>query len=41
MFSLGARIEGDERIGHNPLFDINENALPYGTAILAESAIRF
>ncbi len=41
MFLLGARIEGDERIGHNPHFDINEKALPYGTAILTESAIRF
>ena len=41
MFSLGARIEGDERMGHNPLFDIDEEALPIGTAILAESALRF
>lgn len=41
MFSLGARIEGDERMGHNPRFDINEEALPIGTAILAESALRF
>lgn len=41
MFLLGVRIEHDERIGHSPLFDINENALPYGTAILTESAIRF
>lgn len=41
MFSLGARIEGDERMGHNPRFDIDEEALPIGTAILAESALRF
>jgi amidohydrolase len=41
MFSLGTRIEGDERIGHSSFFDINENALPLGTAILAESALRF
>ncbi len=41
MFSLGTRIEGDERMGHNPLFDIDERALPIGTAILAECALRY
>jgi amidohydrolase len=41
MFTLGTRINGDERIGHNPRFDIDERALPIGTAILAESALRF
>ena len=41
MFSLGTRIEGDERLGHNPLFDIDERALPIGTAILAEIALRY
>jgi amidohydrolase len=41
MFLLGARIEGDERLGHNPFFDIDESALPYGTAILSECALRF
>jgi amidohydrolase len=41
MFSLGTRIEGNERIGHNPLFDIDERALPIGTAILAESVLLF
>jgi amidohydrolase len=41
MFMLGARIEGDERFGHNPRFDIDERALPIGTAILAEAALRF
>ena len=41
MFLLGTRIEGDERVGHNPRFDINERALPIGTAILAESALSF
>jgi amidohydrolase len=41
MFSLGARIDGDERIGHNPRFDIDERAIPIGTAILAESALQF
>lgn len=41
MFSLGSRIEGDERMGHNSRFDIDEDALPIGTAILAETALRF
>lgn len=41
MFVLGARIEGDERFGHNPRFDIDERALPVGAALLAESALRF
>ncbi|MFH1906282.1 MAG: M20 family metallopeptidase [Chloroflexota bacterium] len=41
MFVLGARIEGDERFGHNPRFDIDERALPVGAALLAESARRF
>lgn len=41
MFVLGTLIEGDERIGHNPRFDIDERALPIGTAILAEAALRF
>lgn len=40
MFVLGTLIEGDERIGHNPRFDIDERALPIGTAILAETALR-
>ena len=41
MFGLGARIEGDERFGHSPHFDIDERALPIGTAILAQCALRF
>lgn len=41
MFSLGAKIEGDERSGHNPYFDIDEDALPIGTAILVESALGY
>lgn len=41
MFTLGTRIEGDERLGHNPRFDIDERALPIGAAILAESTLRF
>ena len=41
MFSLGTRIEGQTHYGHNPYFDINENALPIGTAIFTEAALRF
>jgi amidohydrolase len=41
MFLLGARIEGNERYGHNPHFDIDERALPIGSAILAGAASRF
>jgi amidohydrolase len=40
MFRLGCRIEGDERKGHNPHFDIDERCLPIGAAILAEAALR-
>jgi amidohydrolase len=41
MFSLGCRIEGDERQHHSPHFDIDEGCLPIGTAILAASALRY
>ena len=41
MFMLGALIKGDERVGHNPLFDIDEDALPIGAAILLDSIMRF
>jgi len=41
MFSLGAQITGDERVGHNPHFDIDEGALPIGTAILVEAALSY
>jgi metal-dependent amidase/aminoacylase/carboxypeptidase family protein len=40
MFGLGCKIEGDERKGHNPTFDIDERCLPVGVAILAETALR-
>jgi amidohydrolase len=40
MFRLGCRIEGDERMGHNPRFDIDERCLPIGVAVLAEAALR-
>lgn len=41
MFSLGARLDGSLRHAHSPTFDINEDALPVGTAIFVESALRF
>jgi amidohydrolase len=41
MFTLGTLIEGDERTLHHPRFDIDERALPIGTALLAETALRF
>jgi amidohydrolase len=41
MFSLGSLVEGDEREHHNSRFDINDNCLPYGAAILAEASLRF
>ena len=41
MFTLGVRIDEDRRQIHNPRFDINEDALPIGTAVLAETALRF
>jgi amidohydrolase len=40
MFLLGCRLEGEQRIGHNPRFDIDERCLPIGAAILAEAALR-
>jgi amidohydrolase len=41
MFNLGVRQPGQpSRYLHNPEFDIDENALPIGAAILAESALR-
>ncbi len=40
MFRLGCRIEGDERLGHHPRFDIDERCLPIGVAMLAEVALR-
>jgi amidohydrolase len=40
MFRLGCKIDGDERKGHSPTFDIDERCLPIGTAILTEAALR-
>ncbi len=41
MFTLGTRMDGDERQLHHPRLDLDERALPIGTAILAEAAMRF
>ncbi len=41
MFTLGTLIQGDERTLHHPRFDINEMALPIGTAILAEAVMQY
>jgi len=40
MFSLGCRIEGEQRAAHNPRFDVDERCLAIGAAILAEAALR-
>jgi len=41
MFFLGCRIEGDPRRHHDSKFDINENCMPIGAAILALTALKF
>jgi amidohydrolase len=42
MFSLGAATPGEPpRPHHNPHFDVDEDCLPIGTALLAETAMRF
>lgn len=40
MFRLGCQLDGDERRGHSPTFDLDERCLPVGVAILAEAALR-
>ncbi|MBU1662909.1 MAG: amidohydrolase [Chloroflexi bacterium] len=40
MFMLGCKIEGDTRRHHDPRFDIDENCMPIGAAIFAETALR-
>jgi amidohydrolase len=41
MFRLGCKLPGDERQGHNPNFDIDEDCLPIGVALLVETALSF
>jgi amidohydrolase len=40
MFYLGCEIHNDTRQHHNPRFDIDEECLHLGTAILTEAALR-
>ena len=40
MFSLGCKIEGDERRHHDPMFDIDEACLQLGAGVMAEAALR-
>ena len=40
MFLLGCRIEGDARRHHDPMFDIDEDCLPLGAAVMTEAALR-
>jgi amidohydrolase len=40
MFMLGAKFDDKNRAHHTPIFDISEDALPVGTAMLAEVACR-
>lgn len=39
MFTLGAKLDGIDRPHHRDNFDIDESALPLGTAILTQSAV--
>ncbi|MBE6184070.1 amidohydrolase [Bacillus ginsengihumi] len=42
MFFLGCRLQdGEQRDLHTPIFDIDENCLPMGVAILAQTALKF
>jgi amidohydrolase len=40
MFMLGAKFDDKSRPHHTPVFDISEDALPIGTAMLAEVTCR-
>lgn len=40
MFMLGAKYDDQSRPHHTPVFDISEDILPVGTAMLAEAACR-
>jgi amidohydrolase len=40
MFFLGCRVEGDTRRHHDPKFDIDEECLHLGTALMSETALR-
>lgn len=40
MFNLGVKLDDVHRPHHSPIFDISENSLHIGAAVLAETAIR-
>jgi len=40
MFMLGCKIEGDTRRYHDSRFDVDENCMPIGAAIFAETTLR-
>ena len=40
MFMLGAKFDDLDRPHHTPVFDIHEDVLPTGTALLAETTLR-
>jgi amidohydrolase len=40
MFFLGTRIEPEDRL-HSPTFNLDEDALPLGSAMFAEAALKF
>jgi hypothetical protein len=40
MMSLGARYDDKHRPRHSPFFALNEDAFKYGSAILADAALR-
>jgi amidohydrolase len=40
MFMLGAKYDAVNRPHHSPIFDIDENCMPIGAAVLAETAVR-
>jgi amidohydrolase len=40
MFFLGCRVEGDTRRHHDPKFDIDEECLHLGAALMSETALR-
>jgi amidohydrolase len=40
MFNLGAQFDERNRPHHSPIFNINEDCFPVGTAMLAETALR-
>jgi len=41
MFVLGTRRKGETRLAHTPYFDIDEEALPIGAALLARCVLRY